>query len=386
VRGLSCAAIDCACSGVPPLARYAVMPVARNEWLPMGALLPAARARLRIMPQGELGGRIAKLWTISCARSGDLPERCFTMTEDLRTRGLEFANRLAALPPEERARGKALSRKEELEQHKAFREKFKAGKCSFCGEALTSFDVASPCRHWLLKPDGFGKEHFERLAEHHSWSVLENYLRWVANEGAFARNVNDLPEEGTGKLVELSIRYKNLAWSFSCSVNDLGGHQAGSEVSKRPHYHFQMSVDGMPFIRYNDFHLPLSAADIRLLEHTRNNPDVKKRVAGGAGMSELLDESTLEQVLTMGRSGTSEEDVAKAPVSLTSFITAAPGTSIKGEDIMKLIQAASAEGVTATSKMRKLKDASVQTIVSPGDGVIPQAPRSGRKRRRKGRR
>jgi hypothetical protein len=30
VRGLSCPAIDCACSSAPPLARYAVMPVARK--------------------------------------------------------------------------------------------------------------------------------------------------------------------------------------------------------------------------------------------------------------------------------------------------------------------------------------------------------------------
>ena len=44
-----------------------------------------------------------------------------------------------------------------------------------------------PCRHWLLKPDGFGKEHFDLLVKKHSWSVLENYLRWVANEGAFAQ-------------------------------------------------------------------------------------------------------------------------------------------------------------------------------------------------------
>jgi hypothetical protein len=32
--------------------------------------------------------------------------------------------------------------------------------------------VANPCRHWLLKPDGFRKEHFELLAKKHSWSVL----------------------------------------------------------------------------------------------------------------------------------------------------------------------------------------------------------------------
>ena len=60
---------------------------------------------------------------------------------------------------------------------------------------------------------------------------------------------------------------------------------------------------------------------------------------------------------------------------------AEPGKTIRGEDIYDLIQEAKAEGVTVTSKMRKLKNVSVQTFVSPGPGVVMQAPRSGRKRR-----
>jgi hypothetical protein len=59
VRGLSCAAIDCACSSAPPLARYAVIPVARNEWLPIGAMMPAASASLRTNAPGvDLGHRL----------------------------------------------------------------------------------------------------------------------------------------------------------------------------------------------------------------------------------------------------------------------------------------------------------------------------------------
>ena len=147
------------------------------------------------------------------------------------------------------------------------RKRSKSGQCYLCSEALTTFDQAKPCQHWLLKPEGFGKEHFERLANQHSWLILENYLRWVANEGAFAKNINDLENEGTGKLVELTINYKNLEWSFSCSASDLSGHEGGGEHSKRPHYHFQLRVDCKPFIKYNDFHLPLSAADVGLLEY-----------------------------------------------------------------------------------------------------------------------
>jgi hypothetical protein len=56
--------------------------------------------------------------------------------------------------------------------------------------------------------EDFAEKLVERLAKHHSWAALESYLRWVANEEAIAKNINDLAAEGTGKLVELTIMYK----------------------------------------------------------------------------------------------------------------------------------------------------------------------------------
>ena len=52
--------------------------------------------------------------------------------------------------------------KEALEEHKLFSEAFKAGQCYLCSDALTKFDHAKPCPHWLLKPERFSKNHFER--------------------------------------------------------------------------------------------------------------------------------------------------------------------------------------------------------------------------------
>jgi hypothetical protein len=208
-------------------------------------------------------------------------------------------------------------------------------------------------------------------------------LRWVANEEAFAQNINDLADEGTGRLVELTIKYKNIEWSFSCGASDLDGHEGGGEHSKRPHYHFQMYLDGKPFIRYNDFHLALSAEDVGFLEYKRANPSkVKRRIAGGAGMDELLDESTVEHLVTMARSGTTDDDVENAPIKIDTLVFAEPGKTIRGEDIHNLIQAAKKEGVTVSSKMRELKGVNIQTIVSPGPGVVQQATRSGRKKRK----
>jgi hypothetical protein len=306
------------------------------------------------------------------------------MTENGKQRASSFAKFLAGMSPEDWARANERNREQALEEHKSFSEAFKAGQCCFCGDLLTSFDRTKPCRHWLLKPEGFDKEHFELLATRHSWSVFEGYLRWVANEEAFAKNINDLADEGTGKLVELTIKYKNLSWSFSCGATDLSGHEGGGEHSKRPHYHFQMYVDGKPFLRYNDFHIPLSAQDVGVLEYIRDNPgEVQRRIAGGTGMNEVLDESTLEHLVRMGRSGLTEHEVENAPIKLDTLIMAEPGKTIRGDDLYNLIQAAKAEGVTITSKMHELQDVQVQTIVSPGPGVVRQAPRSGRRKKRR---
>jgi hypothetical protein len=143
-----------------------------------------------------------------------------------------------------------------------------------------------------------------------------------------------------------------------------------------------MYVDGLPFVRYNDYHLPLSEADAGFLEFMRSHPGkVHWRLAGAAGMSEVFHVSMLEALVTQGKSSTTDEEADGAPIKLDTIIMADPGTTIRGEDIYNLIQAARVERVTATSKMRELKNVSVQTTVSPGPGVVRQAPRHGRKRR-----
>ncbi len=304
------------------------------------------------------------------------------MADDIKTRGKDFAKFLAAVPPALRDQVNAKNRRIAQEEHAQFKEAFAKGQCMFCGENLESFDEAKPCQHWLLKPNGFRKEHFAVFAKKFSWSALENYARWVANEDSFGRNINDLAGEGTGKLVETTIKYKNITWAFSCGVNDLTGHESGQPHSQQPHYHFQMRVDDQPFIRYNDFHAPLSEADVGFLELKRADPEkAQMRLAGGEGMNQLLDESELEHIVTMARSGANDEEAENAPVKLDTFIVAEPGKTIKGEDIHNLIEAARREGVTVTSKLSQLKDVRVQTIVSPGPGVVHQAPRSGRKRK-----
>jgi hypothetical protein len=107
---------------------------------------------------------------------------------DIKDRGLALAEYLGRMPRAQRERINELNRQDAAEAHAKFKEAFANETCSLCGERLTSFNSNRPCRHWLLKPPDFRKEHFELLAADHSWSGLEGYLRWLANEEAFARH------------------------------------------------------------------------------------------------------------------------------------------------------------------------------------------------------
>jgi hypothetical protein len=108
--------------------------------------------------------------------------------------------------------------------------------------------------------------------------------------------------------------------------------------------------------------------------------DVYQRFSGAPSMSEVLNENTVEHWVKHGKSGGDEKE---AHLNLSTMILADPGTTIKGEDLYNIIQEAKATEVTITSLLPKLKNASIETTVTPGPGVVEQTPRTGRKRRAK---
>jgi len=297
------------------------------------------------------------------------------MSEDWRIEGQHFATFLEAMSPEERAKANADSLFQTEAIHQDFSAAFAKGSCFVCGKPLKCFSAENPCPHWLLKPKGFKKKHMQAVGEKFGIFQLQSYLRWVANEQASAKNINDLPVEGSGdKLVEVTIRYHNLEWSFSCAESDYLGHQT-TQYAKHPHYHFQMRVDQRPFINYNDFHLPLTKMDVVHIEALRSAPEtVKARFHFGEGMADILSDETIEDLVRMSGGEASEGD---APLHFDSIAMAEEGKTIRGEDLYEIIQEAKAKGVTVASLMHKLPNATTRVIVSPGPGVVEQAPRSG---------
>lgn len=299
------------------------------------------------------------------------------MSDVVRAKGRQFANYLATLSPEQIAEGNAKSRRSAEDEFSRFNKHFDAGACYLCEKSLTSFSKKLPCPHWLLKPKGFKKNDLPAIADHYGFFQIQAFLRWVANREAFAKNINDLEAEGSGaKLFEVTIRWKNLEWAFSCAESDYQGH-ATSQHSKHPHYHFQMRLDNRPFINYSDFHLPFSEMDIIEIEAMRASEGrVRRHFSFGEGMNDVLSDETVEHIVASTVPADHEGD---GTFKLDSIAMAKEGKTISGDDIYALIQEAKAKGVTVASLMHKLPNARTRVIVTPGPGVVEQAPRGRRK-------
>lgn len=296
------------------------------------------------------------------------------MSERLRNRGKQFASFLEGLSEDERQKGNEAEYLRAKEQHERFKADYAQGNCYLCNKPLISFSKKSPCIHWLLKPKGFKKKDIIEVANKYGIFQIQSLLRWYANEEAFAKNINDLPSEGTGtKIIELTIKYKNIEWSFSCAESDYLGHQK-SQHAKHPHYHFQMRIDKRQFIGFNDFHLPLSESDVINMEAMKSKSGLlKEKNTFGVGMKDLFTEEVIDEVLNSPTNGIDEDE---ASFSIDSFVSADEGTKIQGEDLYNIIQEAKEKGVSIASLLHKLPNAKTEVSVTPGPGVVEQAPRS----------
>lgn len=301
------------------------------------------------------------------------------MNNHLKKKGEDFADFMSGLTKEQIEEGNRINFDAAQNEFKRFKESYAIGECYLCQKPLKSFSKNLPCIHWMLKPKGFKKKDFKLITEKYGFYQIQSLLRWYANEESFGRNINSLKDEGTGnKLFEVTIKYLNLEWSFSCAESDYNGHQE-SKFSKHSHYHFQMRIDQRPFIGFNDFHISFSEMDIINIEAMKAKPNlVRQRFSFGDGMEELLnDENVLDKVV----SDTSDNlEETEAQFKLNSFVVAEEGCSISGDELYSIAEEAKLKGVPVASLLHKLSNSKTQVIVSPGPGVVEQAPRTGRKK------
>ncbi|KQZ34309.1 hypothetical protein [Massilia sp. Root1485] len=281
------------------------------------------------------------------------------------------------LTEEQRAEANARDRAEHESQVAEFTEAYDRGHCYLCGEAFDQMRSAEPCTHWLLRRAKFKKKDFPKIFERYDYHNIAAFLRWCANREHPLRNINDLEvEKESRKVLSYTIRWKNVEWSFDCSKNDFEGH--GGHHSSFPHYHFQMRIDGRPFINFNEFHVPFSKRDLFMFE-AKKHPNVRHSFgAAGAGMQEAVDVDAdwiLEE--------TSRAESEETAVYDLSTVIMADKAPISGDLIMDIIEEAQRTNKTFASVARgRLPDGvKMQTVISPAESIPDITPRTEHKPR-----
>jgi hypothetical protein len=264
-------------------------------------------------------------------------------------------------------------------EYQEFISSLKIGKCFLCGNSMDSVDKTDPCFHWFTYPTGIKKKHFEKyLNKPIGFFRLDCYFRWLANTEMPIGNINDLKEEiSRTSYLETTIKYKDIEWAFSIGHTDKEGHVNG-KIGNVPHYHIQMKVEDRIFLKFNDFHIPFSDADLFTLEMQDKAGDlVSYEPYLGHGISILENEENLDII---DEAMIIAEDESTAPFRRQTFIQAEKGKTLSGAIIRQAVEESNkTKEPIGRILQRLLSDEKITTIISAGEGVPDMTKRSGKK-------
>jgi hypothetical protein len=290
----------------------------------------------------------------------------------------EVKEYLASIPPEEVEKRNQEQIKENEEMFAEFKLAFSKSCCFLCGNKLDIFYPNEPCFHWFLRPTGIRKKDFQNyLSEKIGFFRLESYLRWVATTENFIKNINDLESETSkSKIREVTIKYKNIEWSLHFGKTDLEGHP-NSKNADFPHFHIQMLIDGNPFIRFNDFHIPFSkydVLDIKLMAEATDLIDFTHSQA--PGMSVLEDEELLKE---MDELMIASDDMESATFNTQTIASMPEGLTMSGEKMEEMFKENRETKVPLRHLMKKyFPEVNLITNIEPADGFPDKKTRNKR--------
>ncbi|WP_323994853.1 hypothetical protein [Aeromonas hydrophila] len=265
-----------------------------------------------------------------------------------------------------------------------FLSHYEREECYLCGKPFKTISKEQPCIHWLLRRCKFKKKDFPKIVEKYDFYNILAFLRWVANVETGVKNINNLKEESSErKLFETTIKWKNIEWTLDCSKNDFDGHK-GSKTDF-PHWHFQMRVDGVQFINFNDFHIRFSKDDQLkiVLERDPDSGFLHSFGPGGQGMQEHMDSlaNNPDEFIANVKTTSNPEE---GTVHMQSIVKGPEG-GISGDKINKALDMARKTGKSLTHCFREVlgedEGISITTIASPADSVPQIAKRTERNRR-----
>ncbi len=263
-------------------------------------------------------------------------------------------------------------------QAAAFKAGYKRGVCYLCGKPFKTMSADAPCLHWLLRQCKFKKKDFPKIYQKYGYGNIAAFLRWCANQERLLSNINDLEDERSArKILSYTVKWKNIEWTFDCSNNDFKG-QHGTAIDY-PHYHFQMRIDGKPFIKFNEFHLPFTDQDLFVLQLNQEQGDWFKQGFGAIG-SGMQDAVSIDPELALEHMTNAEE--GEATYHLSTMIEAID-KPISGELIAEIQEESQRTGksMSLLAKERLADIAIVRTVISPANSIPDIASRTEHKRR-----
>lgn len=281
---------------------------------------------------------------------------------------MKIRNFLEKLSPEE-IESKNLEHIDENEKiYYEFKDAYSKSCCSLCGNKIEKFIPDEPCFHWFIIPNGIRKKYFkDYLSNPIGYFKLESYFRWMANMETPIRNINDLTDEKSNKLKEITIRWKNIEWSLNYGITDLQGH-FNSKNADFPHFHLQILVDKNPFVRFNDYHIPFSEADLfnfQMLEEAGDLIDFSQ--GRGEGISAITDEKYLkeiEKVMTIAK------DENTATFNTNSMFQMPEGKTISGDKLKEIFLESEKTGIPKRQLIKKyFPEVKIVTEINAGKGV-----------------
>lgn len=257
--------------------------------------------------------------------------------------------------------------------YKDFIENLEKGICFLCGNKISSFQENNFCLHWFTKPNNIKKKDFEKpLKEKIGFFKIDSYFRWLANSEILIKNINDLEtNKSKTSFIETSYKYKNIEWSLSVGNTDLEGHK-NSKNADFPHFHIQMKSNNLPFLNFNDYHIPFSDDDLHVITMLKEKKAIKKD-SFGVGLG-VIEDQNIEKMISRA------ENYESAQFNLQTKIVFPSNIQIDQDFLNKIVQESRDKNIPTSELIKHyIPEAIVTKEIQPTLDAQKLIKRSGKK-------
>ena len=253
-------------------------------------------------------------------------------------------------------------------EYDRFQKAYREGNCYLCDLPLNQANTRKLCPHWLLQPQGIKTRDIGQVLAKFGYFRTQAFLRWLANQEGFARNINDLDgERDPSKVMEATIAFRDFEWTFTCAQSDLDGHSTSANA-EAPHFHFQMKRGTQIIFGFSGLHCPFTDHDLFKVEIIRSGSSkIGHHFPHGQGMNDLLHPKMTEALIEQARTPPTPD---QATIRLQTIVMPMDGKFVVPEELSAILREAQEKDVPFASLVRRLKDkAKIMTVIVPAATV-----------------